>query len=535
MGKFTSAPPPAPVSAVTTIGTTATHQGGAGYTRDIKSELFLLAVTNMVGEDTFYEKADKRDDRFLQLVHAATKQDPDWVASLVPYLRGVLNMRSAAIVTAAESALARRDGTNLEPTVPVRKMVSDAMLRADEPAEFIAYWKQRTRKATLPGGVQRGVADAVARLYTERAALKYDGTHGQWRMADVVPLAKPTPVGPWQADLFDYLADRRYRRETVRVTDRLPVISAYRAVMAMPAGERRAWLLEDPARLRAAGMTWEELSSLGPMDRGAWEAVIPSMGYMALLRNLRNFDEAGVSDEVAERVARKLADPQEVARSRQLPMRFYSAYVAAPSLRWGHALEKALTAALANVPALPGRTLVLVDTSTSMNEGFSKDGTVKRWDAAALFGIALGQRCASADVVSFSSMRRYWGDRPAANTKAFPLARGESLLRAVGRWRDGGWFLGGGTDTALALREEFAGHDRVVIVTDEQAGQDYRDVSESIPASVPMYTWNLAGYRPGHAPSGGANRHTFGGLTDAAFRMVPLLEAGRNGAWPWEA
>jgi hypothetical protein len=39
---------------------------------------------------------------------------------------------------------------------------------------------------------------------------------------------------------------------------------------------------------------------------------------MALLRNLRNFDDADVGDEVAA----KLSDPDEIARSRQFPYRF---------------------------------------------------------------------------------------------------------------------------------------------------------------------------------------------------------------------
>jgi TROVE domain len=71
-------------------------------------------------------------------------------------------------------------------------------------------------------------------------------------------------------------------------------------------------VLLDPDALRRAGMTWEDALSLaGPaVDKGAlWTAMIPSMGYMALLRNLRNFDEAGVSDVVAATVAAKLADP----------------------------------------------------------------------------------------------------------------------------------------------------------------------------------------------------------------------------------
>ena len=58
------------------------------------------------------------------------------------------------------------------------------------------------------------------------------------------------------------------------------------------------------------------------------------MGYMALLRNLRNFDEAGVPDEVAERGRRAARGPGQVAASRQFPFRFLAAYRAAPSLRW---------------------------------------------------------------------------------------------------------------------------------------------------------------------------------------------------------
>jgi hypothetical protein len=73
----------------------------------------------------------------------------------------------------------------------------------------------------------------------------------------------------------------------------------------------------------------------------------------------------------------------------------------------------------------------------------------------------------------------------------------------------------------------------VVIVTDEQASWAGGDVDRAVPATTPMYTWNLAGYRHGHAPSAAGSRHTFGGLTDQAYRMIPLLEAGRNAAWPW--
>src|SRR5690349_8063223 len=86
----------------TTNARTRTYEGGAAFVRDAPSELFLLAVTNMVGEDTFYERADQRDARFVALVHAVTAADPSFVARLAPYLRQTMYMRSASIVMAAE-------------------------------------------------------------------------------------------------------------------------------------------------------------------------------------------------------------------------------------------------------------------------------------------------------------------------------------------------------------------------------------------------------------------------------------------------
>jgi hypothetical protein len=58
-------------------------------------------------------------------------------------------------------------------------------------------------------------------------------------------------------------------------------------------------------------------------------------------------------------------------------------------------------------------------------------------------------------------------------------------------------------------------------------------IDDLIPKSVPVYVWNIGGYKHGHVPSGQPARHTFGGLTDSAFRLIPLLEAGRDSDWPW--
>ncbi|OIJ63130.1 TROVE domain-containing protein [Streptomyces mangrovisoli] len=513
-----------PTSRVTSTGRVLrTYEGGRGHERDARSELFLLAIGNLVTQQTFYESGADRDDRFAALVRELAVSDPAWTAGLLRWLRGEGNIRTAAIVGAAEYVRARlAAGADDGPTN--REVVASVLRRPDEPGELLAYWTTAYGR-TVPKPVKRGIADAVRRLYDGKSLLKYDTAAKGYRFGDVLNLvhASPDPAKPWQGELFRYALDRRHHPESALPPGSSPVLGAHRELMAVPVEERRALVASagGAERLAAAGITWEALAGWlqGPMDKVAWEAVIPSMGAMALVRNLRNFDEAGVSDEVAARVAARISDPVQVARSRQFPFRYLAAYRHAPSLRWSYPLEQALGHSLAAVPALPGRTLVLVDRSGSMFYSRMSDRSeLTRADAAAVFGTALALRAADADLVEFGT-----------TSKKVRLRRGESVLKALGRFGDLG-----GTDTTGAVRAHYRGHDRVLIVTDEQyAPSPHGEPTAQVPADVPVYTWNLAGYRAGHGPSGGPGRHTFGGLSDAAFRMVSLIESGRDGAWPW--
>ncbi|WP_030170144.1 TROVE domain-containing protein [Spirillospora albida] len=504
-----------------TVPSGRTHEGAPAYARDAKSELFLLAVANMVGEDTFYESAGARDARFRELVHEVAVDDPEWLAEFLPWLRGEANMRSAPVVAALEAVRARLDaglsGGN-------RQLVASVLQRPDEPGEALAYWTSTYGRA-IPKPVKRGVGDAVQRLYGERALLKYDGDSRGFRFGDVIDLVHPVPGAPWQGDLFRHALDRRHGRGE-EIPSSLRVLRARAELMSLPVGERRA-VLAAPDRLRDAGITWEALAGWlqGPMDAAAWEAVIPSMGYMARLRNLRNFDQAGVSDEVAARVAASLSDPEQVARSRQFPFRFFSAYQAAPSLRWGDALEKALAASTANVPALPGRTLVLADTSGSMlGRGVSARSTMSYAQMAALFGVVLATRGNDVDLHGFAD-----------GTFRHKVGRGASVLREVGRFVGRIGEVGHGTRIAAAVRATYRGHDRVIILSDMQTFVDGRgEVGQAVPQHVPMYGFNLAGYKHAAMPAGIGTRHELGGMTDATFRLIPLMEAGHDAVWPWK-
>ncbi len=525
MAKLAKMPTAGPRSAVrTTREVVLNAQGGKGYAREARSELFLLATSNMVGEDTFYESASDRDERYLRLVREVTMVDPQWVRDMLVWLRTHGNIRSAAIVGAIEYGIAG----GIEP----RAVLDAVMQRADEPGEALGYWLAKYGRP-LPKWLKKALGDGALRLYTEASAFKYDS--GPVRFADVIEMSHITRKHD-KDGLFLWLLDRRHDRVDFesRGYGFLPVVRAREQISEMGEHAREA-LLSDPTLMKRAAMTWEALSSFGPMDDKAWSAVIPQMGYMALLRNLRNFDQAGLDREVRKDIAARLSDREQVLRSRQLPFRFFSAYQHVESDFWKPVLNEALEHSISNVPLLSGQTLVMIDNSGSMGGSVSGKSSVTYAMQAALFGMALA-KAQPKDTVEV------WGFSTQATR--FDFNHGSEVLPQAQRFAE--HTPGGGTYTATCLSEIFDDRKRrglliprrIVILSDEQIGENaWRDslsLSQVVPPEVALHTFNLGGYRVAHEESGIKRRHTYSGVTDASFRLMGLVESGQNGVWPWE-
>jgi Uncharacterized protein containing a von Willebrand factor type A (vWA) domain len=121
-----------------------------------------------------------------------------------------------------------------------------------------------------------------------------------------------------------------------------------------------------------------------------------SMGYMALIRNLNNLVKYQVSSETLKMAAERIANPEQVKKSKQLPFRFYTAYQNVSGSRLlSDAISQAMDHAVANTPVFEGKTLVAVDCSGSM----SGDPMEK----AAIFGATLVRANPDADLILYDT------------------------------------------------------------------------------------------------------------------------------------
>jgi hypothetical protein len=243
------------------------------------------------------------------------------------------------------------------------------------------------------------------------------------------------------------------------------------------------------------------------------------MGYMATLRNLRNFDQAGIRKPARDAVNAKLSDPEQVAKSLQFPYRFFTAFNNTDSVNYASSLEEAANLSVGNIPEFEGRTLVLIDVSGSMSWSSVGGERSKALcsDVAALFGTAVaGRNVGRVDLVMY-----------ATTSAELPVKKGASLLRAVEEIKRHSGSCGGGTNTWDAIKKHFNGHDRIIVLTDEQSHDRGKN-----PGAF-MHFVNLAGYQVSTAPKD-SKTFAYGGFTDAMFSTMPLLERGVSQKWPWE-
>lgn len=482
------------------------HAGAPAYALTPALELYAAVATAALS-DQFYEAATTRVERLRELI---ARNDPQLVARLAVYAREQLHLRSAPLVLAVELARLHK-GDSL-----VSRLVARIVQRADEIPELLAYYAQangRTGVKTLgrlSKQVQRGLALAFNRFDAYQLA-KYDRAGTAVRLRDALFLVHPKPRDEAQQAVFNHL-----------VAGTLPV--PYTWETELSAAGQVAYA--SPAERRAAiARTWEALVTSG------------RLGYMALLRNLRNLLEAKVNAETLALVCATLADRGQVARARQLPFRFLAAYREVLALETGAAapvlaaLEAAVAGSARNLRGFGPETRVVIacDVSGSMQQPVSPRSKVLLYDVGLVLAMLLQSRCQHVVTGLF-------GDRWLRVT----LPQGQVLRNVQALYQREGE-VGYATNGHLViqdLRQRREVVDKVMIFTDCQlwntngAGalaQEWAAYRANVAPQAQLYLFDLAGL--GATPLDvriEAGVALIAGWSDKIFDVLAALEDGSN-------
>lgn len=121
--------------------------------------------------------------------------------------------------------------------------------------------------------------------------------------------------------------------------------------------------------------------------------------HMAILRNLRNILEAGVSDNHLTKLKKALLD-NSWGHSKLLPFRYIAAARYAVSLE--PEIEQAMFKSLSEHKRLKGKTVLLLDVSGSMNAPLSARSDLSRLEAACGLAMLLREICEDVEIYTFS-------------------------------------------------------------------------------------------------------------------------------------
>jgi len=479
------------------------YESTEAYRLSPEWQLYVTVVTSSLSNQ-FYEKAEERVDRLRKLIKQC---NPVFVARLAIYTRQKMNLRSIPLILVVELAKVHSGDAT------VKKMISEVVLRADEITELLAYYQMANERKDikklnrLSKQIQTGLQSAFNR-FDEYQFAKYN-RDTEIKLRDALFLVHPKAKDEAQQALFNKIVNNT---------------------------------LETP-------YTWEtELSALGQVQyvneneravafRMKWEELIDSrkLGYMALIRNLRNILEAGVSQQHVVKVCDMLSYPDAVRKSKQLPFRFLAAYREISKVKSAYAgrvldaLEEAVTVSAENIAGFDKNTKVVIacDVSGSMQRPVSAKSKILCYDIGLMLAMLLKSRCKNAITGIF-------GDKwKIINVPSKSILSNVTALyqyaNEVGYSTNGYLVIEG-----LIQRKEQI--DKVMLFTDCQLWNSRNDQKitdlwnkyKKISPASKLYLFDLAGYGTTPLDINQKDVYLIAGWSDKIFDMIVAIDNGSN-------
>ena len=401
--------------------------GGSGMAAAVQTPEQLLRrviLANLLWEDVAYSTGK---EIVYQIQTLVPQVKPRIVAELAIEARTQQKLRHVPLLLARE--LARHEGC--KGTSVVGDLLPQIILRPDELTEFLSlYWKEG--RCPLANQVKKGLAEAFTRFSGYQLA-KWNRDDAI-KLRDVMFLVHPKPKGDIQEATWKLLAENAL----------------------------------------AAPDTWEVALSAGKDKKETFERLIleKKLGALAFLRNLRGMIEAKVSEEVILK-GFKTISPQWI-----LPVNGMAAARHAP--KFTAEIEELLFKGLAQTPKLPGKTILVVDVSGSMDTRIGGKSEMSRLDVAGALAFLARELCERVVIYATAG-----SDRTRIHqTEQLPNLRGFGLVREVQQNRLGG----GGIFTRQCLeyiREQDASADRIIVFSDSQDC----DLKNKVPAPFGKFNY----------------------------------------------
>lgn len=287
----------------------------------------------------------------------------------------------------------------------VREYAKKIVIRPDEVKTVLMAHRYFFGPKTIKNCLNMGLGDAIAK-FSEKALIKYDDTNfPKWK--DVLRWIKRQQGWPLSKDLARYFTHGEVSIEGTPIAYKRKLLSS-----------KKSFDAEAQTLAKDSFANWEVLSSqfatTAEGKNAVWSFGVDNglIGYMAMLRNLRNLLEAKVSGEVIDKVCAKLSDRDEVLRSRQLPFRFIAAHDIVKGMGYSDimhvgqmlsAIDEACDISAENVDALPGITVIFADNSGSMSCPVSDKSTISCATAANVLCGIIAKRAEKAYVAAFGT------------------------------------------------------------------------------------------------------------------------------------
>lgn len=473
MAKYNKKVTPVAATVVTT------HQGGTGYA--LKPELELMSLLANGINNTFYEKETEQDKRLATAISAVAAKDAELVAKMLVYTRAVIGQRSVThrgAVALMPVLSGKEIGKYLFTKRDRKDNFGGLIYRLDDMLEIAACYFALNPGKRLPNAVVKGFKQVLENADAYELA-KYQGKDKSVSLVDLINLVHPKPSDKMTQVFKDLMTGNLKQFNTVEDKN-------------TKAGQEIA------AKVKEGTISKEEAAAeLKVAKEATYKELVDNnvIGYLALLRNLRNILLNVTDQQLIKDTCTALTDEKSVKKSLVFPHQIDLALevllseLGTQATPFVKALNAAYELAIPNLSELgaTGRTAVVYDSSGSMTTkiqiGQGKYGSQGAIEKAALIAATLAKGL-NADVYTFGDACMKMSYNPLDSINTIKNSFNKANM--------------GGTSFGTIFPALQAAYDRVFIISDMQGadavGSTLSQYKSKFGIDPYVYCVNLCGY-----------------------------------------